>query len=408
MHPNRPGRDQALTALLIAPDRKLAQQLVAALHETRSFQLLAELKAYPSLNTLEIRLRQLKPDVVLIETATNFASAAELVRFVCSWRPVTPVIGVHHSNDSAAVISVLRAGASEFLSPPFEAGSQREAANRVRRLRQPDQEVSTELGHVISFSSAKPGAGSSTIAAHTAHALRKLTGAKVLLIDFDLQGGTIGFYLKLQAAYSVVDALQQAERLDPSLWSALTIPSGGIDVLPAPELPFNDPIDQPRLNELIEHARRLYDWIILDTPTIFHRSSLLSLSEADNSFLVSTSDLASLHVARRAVQMLEQLGFARERYQVVINRLGKKDSLASTDLSRIFQCAVPVCIPNDYFTLHRVISLGQPLVSDCDLGRAIASLASHISGRAEAERSNQPASGADSRIPVGRTLEERA
>jgi pilus assembly protein CpaE len=406
MQGNRQYREQPLTALLIAPDRTLAQQLAAALHETRAFQVLADLKTYPPRNTLEIRLRQLRPDVVLIDVASRFEEAAELIRVASLWRPPTPIVALHRNNDSAVVIAALRSGASEFLYAPFDPVSQRDAATRIRRLRQSDGDTPAELGKVVVFSAAKPGAGSSTLATHTAHAIRKQTGQRVLLMDFDLLGGAIGFYLKLQASYSVVDALAQVDQLDAGLWAALTQSSAGVDVLPAPETPYGDPVEQPRLNDLLEYSRRLYDWVIIDTPTIFHRTSLLSVSESDQTFLVSTTDLASLHLARRAISVLQQLGFSRDRYQIVINRMDRRNSLAGADLNRIFNCPVPACIPNDYFTLHRVISLGDPMMPDCDLGRAIANLATHVSGAGDPQRVGM--AGTETRITAARTLEERA
>src|SRR5687767_7622971 len=62
MEGSRRVRDSVLTALLIAPDRDLAQQFTGTLTETRAFQVLADLKSYPARNTLDIRLRQFKPD----------------------------------------------------------------------------------------------------------------------------------------------------------------------------------------------------------------------------------------------------------------------------------------------------------------------------------------------------------
>ena len=93
-------------------------------------------------------------------------------------------------------------------------------------------------GHVIAFSSAKPGSGASTLATQTAFALRRLTGQRILLADFDLTGGTIGFYLKLSHNYSLVDALQHAEHLDPTLWSSLAVSHGGLDILPRRRRPM--------------------------------------------------------------------------------------------------------------------------------------------------------------------------
>ena len=68
-----------ITALLIAPNRELAQQFLATLPQTRAFQILADLKSYPPHQTLEIRVRQLKPHVVLLDLASDPATAVDLV-----------------------------------------------------------------------------------------------------------------------------------------------------------------------------------------------------------------------------------------------------------------------------------------------------------------------------------------
>ncbi|MBK5292475.1 MAG: AAA family ATPase [Acidobacteriia bacterium] len=386
MDGQRRGRDNGLTALLIAPDRELAQTLTNSLAETHTFLILADLKSYPARNTLDIRLRQLKPSVVLIDVATDLEAAGELIRFIASVRPVVQVVGIHRQNESAAVISVLRSGGSEFLHAPFPAAMQKEAASRLRRLRQPEPESEPETGRVVVFSSAKPGSGSSTLATHTAHAISKSSGKRVLLVDLDLEGGTLAFYLKLQANYSIVDALEQSDRLDAGLWSALTVNSNGVDVLTAPDQPYTDALDPARLHDVLEYARLLYDWVIVDSPSIFHRISLLVMSESDQAYLVSTSDLASLHLARKAVHLFGQLGFSKDRYQVVVNRLNRKDGIGNSDFESIFNRPVHASVPNDYFSLHRVISLGQPLAADCDLGKSIAALAAKVSGAGAADK----------------------
>ncbi|MBM3466058.1 MAG: hypothetical protein FJX76_28550 [Armatimonadetes bacterium] len=375
----RTSREQALTALLICPGRELGQQFLKAVPDARVFQVLSEMKSYPAANTLDIRLRQLRPDVVLIDVASDQARAAELVQFTARQSGAAQVVCLHHTNDSEAVVQFLRHGAAEFLTAPFEAATQKDAARRLRRLRQPVQEESTNLnGNVIVLSSAKPGAGSSTLATHLAHAIARLTSNRVLLIDLDLEGGTVGFYLKIQASYSAIEALEQASQLDSGVWQELICQSGTVDVLPSPDHPFSQAIDPGRLHDLLEFARSRYDWIVVDTPSVFHRVSLLTMSESDQAFLVSTSDLASLHLSRRAIGLLTQLGFAKERYEVVVNRLSRRDGIGSADLEKIFNAPVHATLPNDYFSLHRVMSLGQALSPDCDLGKAVTALAARV------------------------------
>ncbi|MCP5112152.1 MAG: MinD/ParA family protein [bacterium] len=380
------NRESELTALMISPNRDLAGKFLATVQETKAFQILSDLKSYPPRQTLDIRLRQLKPDVVLVDVATNLEQASDLIRFLSSFRPVTQVVGLHTHNDSEAIVRTLRLGASEFLYGPFEVKVMQEAIARICRLRVPERTSEPEIGRVLVFCSAKPGSGASTLASQTAFALRRLTGQRVLLVDLDTAGGTVAFYLKLHHNSSVMDAFERAEQIDPTLWASLIAHCDGIEVLPAPEGPELAGVEPNRLHDVLEFARMLYDWVILDGPAIPHRSSLLAVSESDEAFLVSTTELGSLHLTRRAVTVLEQLGFGKDRFRVLINRSSKRDGIGSSDMEKIFNCPVHAMFPNDYFSLHRVISLGQALDSDTELGKSVESLSSKLMAAAKEEK----------------------
>ncbi|MGA2324864.1 MAG: P-loop NTPase [Bryobacteraceae bacterium] len=384
MEPRNPAAAQ-LTALMIAPDRELARAFAESVGATRTFQILAELKTYPSQQVLEMRLRQLQPDVVLLDLATDLEQACELIHFVTSSNPSIHVVGLHSRNDSEAILRSLRMGASEFLCAPFEAAIQEQALGRIRRLLGPLTETPQELGKVLLFSSAKPGSGASTLAAQAALALRRRTGKRVLLADLDLMGGSLAFYLKVTPNGSLLDAVQDQGR--GAEWPSLVAPSGGLHVLAAPEAPPQaDYVDPARLHEFLERARQLYDWVVLDLPSIFHRLSLLALSESDQAFLVATPELASLHLARKAVNLLTHLGFGKERFQVLINRVDKRDGLRQSDVGAMFDCPVHSSFPNDYFSLDRAVTLGEPLEEDGVLGKAIADFAGRLAGVPAADK----------------------
>jgi pilus assembly protein CpaE len=367
-----------IAALLIAPNRDLANQFLATLPQTRAFQILADLKSYPNHQTVEIRVKQLKPHVVLLDLVSQPAAAVELVRFLTSLSPSVHVVGLHLQNDSQAILQSLRAGAMEFLYAPFELATQRDAISRLRRMVAPDSVQVAEAGHVVAFASSKPGSGASTIATQTAFSLQRLTGRRILLADCDLTGGTIGFYLKLTHNYSLLDALQHVEHLDAALWNSLAVNHGGVDILPAPALPYADPVDGSRLRALADHARGIYDWVILDLPTVFTPTSLMALAECERAFVVSTGDLPSLHLTRKAMTMLNQLGFPKERFHVLVNRVDKRDDIGIADMEKLFGCSVHASLPNDYFALHRVVTLGQPLGTENELGRSIENVAMRL------------------------------
>jgi pilus assembly protein CpaE len=271
-------------------------------------------------------------------------------------------------------------GATEFLYAPFDAQIQTEAITRLHRLLQPSPAEDVQPGSLVVFTSVKPGSGASTLAAQTAFALRRTTSQRVLLADFDLMGGIIGFYLKLTNTKSLLDAIQFADYPTDTPWPSLVAASDGVDILPAPETPHTGPIDAARLHAVLEHARMNYDWIVIDLPVVFQRLSLMTISESDHAFLVSTSELPSLHLARKAVNLLDQLGFPKERFQIMVNRVNKRDEIGGSDIEKLFNCSVNSRIPNDYFSLHRAVTLGQPVDGHGELGKAIESLAGRLSG----------------------------
>ncbi len=90
--------------------------------------------------------------------------------------------------------------------------------------------------------------------------------------------------------------------------------------------------------------------------------------------------------------MVDQLGFPKDRFQVLVNRVDKRDDIGTADMEKLFGCPIHAKLPNDYFSLHRVVTLGQPLGSDGELGKAIEQVAARLSGSfAPLKKSAQPA-----------------
>jgi pilus assembly protein CpaE len=360
-----------LTALLVAPDRRLAGQFTGTLPVTRSFQVLADLKTYPTEQALDMRMRQLQPEVVLLDLATDFEVAASLIRFLAAVRPDVRVVGLHTANDSEAILRSLRLGATEFLAAPFDPEVQRQAVSRIRRLLGPQPPLEREPGRVALFSSAKPGSGASVLAVQTALSLRCITGRSVLLADLDGMAGTAAFYLKLPEGGT----------------GSQTVPApSGIDVLAASGAPGRGTVEPAGLHEFLERSRQLYSWIVLDLPAIFHKLSLAALPEADVAFLVSTPELPSLHLARKAARMLGQLGFGAERFQFLINRAGRRNELGAPDLERIVGSPLGESFPDDAPALARAIAFGEPVEEGCELAKRIRSFAGKLAGVAAGER----------------------
>jgi pilus assembly protein CpaE len=383
---NGMGAPVPLTALAIFPNRGLAKPFFQAMSDSRAFQIDAEWVSYPSASKLEVQLRQGRPQVLLIDVSANLAEAVALIEATADIAPSTPVIALHSSNDAHALLECLRAGAKEFLYAPFTPEMQRQAAVRIASLWRGEQPVAARRGHLVVFSSAKPGAGASTLAAQTAFALHEVTGQRILLVDFALSSGTMRLLFKLPETPSLADALRSLDSntLYPTAetWASLVQRKGGVDVLPAPaELSIGSP-DPSKLRKILECARPVYDWTIVDLPTVFDRLSLLILPESEHAFLVTTPELPSLHLTRKAVSLLAQIGLGLQNFNVIVNRATKADAITLEAMAKIFKAPIYASFPNDYLSLHKALSAGQP-IGPCALERALWEFAQAICSKSQ-------------------------
>jgi capsular exopolysaccharide synthesis family protein len=124
---------------------------------------------------------------------------------------------------------------------------------------------------VIAISSAAAGDGKTTTSINLAGALTQASGARVLLIDFDLRRPSISEYLGDGEGDhpGILDLIRDPNlTLDDltvtfsSLLNLRILYAGG--AVPAPYEVFKS----FQVEEILTEARRLYDYVILDTPPI--------------------------------------------------------------------------------------------------------------------------------------------
>src|ERR1035438_5095827 len=94
---------------------------------------------------------------------------------------------------------------------------------------------------------------------------------------------------------------------------------------------------------------------------------------------------------RKAMAMISQIGFPKERFEVLVNRVERRDDIGTANLEKLFNCPVHAILPNDYFSLHRVVTLGQPLGPEGELGRTIEKLAASLAGALDESKKPGPA-----------------
>jgi len=152
-----------------------------------------------------------------------------------------------------------------LLAPAsFEAEHYRALRARIelRREEQPLQ--------VIAVTSPGIGEGKTTTTINLAGALAQSRDARVLLVDADLRRPSVGAQLGLDVSRTagLADAIADPDRsLESVILRRLPLNLG---ILTAGTLPFApyEALKSSRLGTLFEEARRLFDYIIVDTPPL--------------------------------------------------------------------------------------------------------------------------------------------
>lgn len=377
-----------LTIGLLLENQRFRAQLDGALQEV-PVRVILDQGGFESLAAIRDKLQYLQPDVLMVDLGEQPEDRLAFIRSVRTMNRAPAVVVCHNANDAKVILQVMRAGAAEFLTLPLEEGALLAALERISALL-PGRDAGTDAGgRVLAFLSVKGGAGATTLACNVAVALGKEQGSDVLLADMDLDTGNVAFAMKAPGPYSVADACRNLSRLDEHYWRGL-VSNGlpGLHVLTAPAEPSSaDPPQGVELRQVLNFARGLYRYSVVDLGRGLNRVTLSVIEDADEVFLVTTAELPGVHVAQRSLQLLQRLGYRMERVRLTLNRSSRHDPVASEDIQRNLKTPVFWRFPLDAEGVHEFYVKGGVLPPKSDLGKSVRQFAAKITGQPAPKRS---------------------
>lgn len=365
-----------LRGVVICPEQELRTGLKDSLEATGLVSIGRALDRYPSLEDLGRFLRAAAPDVVFLSVG-SLKQALELAARIETQASGTQIVAVGRACHPDTLLETMRAGIREFLAPPFADGAIRQLLERVDQIveKQPPAIESTDS--VLAFLPSKAGVGCSTVALNTSIMLSQLPGMRVLLADFDLNCGMIGFMLQLDSPFSVVSAAENAHQMDEDLWQKLVVSRGNLDVLHAGKLAPGIRIEASQIRHLLEFARRNYKAVAIDLSGILEKFSVEILHEAQQIFLVCTPEVPSLHLAREKLRFLRSLDLD-SRVKILLNRAQRRAFIPVSEIEKLLQLPVHMSFPNDYMGVHKALTAGKHVDASSELGRGFRALAESI------------------------------
>jgi pilus assembly protein CpaE len=370
---------QTLATALVISDLKLADEVRAALADLSLRALMDVPRVAHWGDFLEVLERQ-SVDLVIAELAALGEEWERGVGQIRQSATAPAVVVLHPTTDPQTILRVMRAGASEYLFPPIGEGL-KTAMERISRERTERSAAGRPSGKTVGFLSAKGGCGATTAACHVAANIQKQSGKQVLLTDFDLANGVVGFVMKSKSSYSVVDAMANVRRMDVNYWKALVssvVP--GLDVLQAPAIAPGRKQRLPDLHPLLAFARLQYDWIVVDLGRGLGSLTMDALTEVDETYLMTTLDVLALHQAKQLGRTLRETGYSAQRIRLAINRMPRQADVTPEDIEKLLGMPVAATLPDDHDALYDCYSEGKLLTQESQIGRKLWELSAKICG----------------------------
>jgi pilus assembly protein CpaE len=301
------------------------------------------------------------PDLVIVDGRNSLSTAMAAVERMRVAAPAVSIFLVAPVVNSALILQAMHAGANEVIAWPPSDGAFEEGIRRLSERRRASGGTTRESS-VITFIGAKGGVGTTTLAVNCGV---ELAGKKRRTSVLDLKPGLgdAALFLGVHSRHTLLDAIENAHRLDASLLDGLLAKHlSGLELLPG-----SDQFHRPTGNdgEAVETILRLLadrcEYTVVDAGCQVNASSRAALAVSDMVGVVMNPDVPSIRNARRLIECIAEMGFAGDRVRVLLNRAGEPYPIPFNEIEDALGTRVYLTIPSDYKSVATALNAGVPL-----------------------------------------------
>lgn len=342
--------------------------------------------------------KQFKPDVVLMDINMPDMDGITATKAISESVRTSAVVIMSVQSEPGYLRQAMLAGARDFLTKPI---SSEELYTTIRRvydrnapIREQEQRISQQVvatqsavarvqqpqpglpasgaGHIIVVYSPQAGAGVTTLATNIAAALNR-QDTRVLLVDCNLQFGDVDTFLNLQAQSNIADLTKAVNDIDMEMLDGVLMTHGsGLKVLvapPHPEMAYD--IATEDVQELIRMLATIYDFVVIDMPTLYDDLTLKLFDVAERIILVATPTIPSIRNTRKILDIfeyMEDIPGLKDKVMFVLNRVvDEKDkgrgTVPTASIEGALKQTIVVTIPSDERAVLMTVNQGVPLVA---------------------------------------------
>ncbi len=331
--------------------------------------------------TRETSLSKGVPNVVFLGVGTVEKGIRD-IRAITARFPRASVIACSAEKSVEGFMALMRAGAVEYLLRPIAPEELDQSMRKVGRLLFPVAPQATPAGEIIVVYNPIGGMGTTTIAVNLAAALAE-DGAKVAMVDLNLEAGDVSTFLNVNPAYTLSSVTSNMERLDAEfLMGVMTRHSSGPYILTEPlEVDEAVSITPEQVQRVLELLRGIFSYVVVDAVGLLAGCNSSILSSANLILFTTTLSLPALKHTKRYIAAMEARGLGSDRVKLVINRYLPRADIQLKDAEKVLGIPVFQAIPNEYGDVVASINKGIPVVKllpKSPVSRAIKGLAERV------------------------------
>jgi len=365
----------------------------------------------------------LKPDVILMDINMPDMDGITATKAILEKVATVQIVMMSVQTDVPYMRQAMLAGARDFLMKPFSMddlsravheaydrrarpGSRRASSTGVSGVLQAsgvgvgssNAGISSKEGTIIAIYSPKGGTGCTTIAINLGVSMAR-QGQRVLLIDANLQFGTVAVMLNMKPTVTLLDLINRVDDLDPDYIRSVPLThSSSLQMLPAPLKPEMAELVKPKqMEKLLKAVRMVYDFVLVDTATGLDDTILAVLDQSERILLVGEPNLPTLKTLRDFLDLTRSLSYSTGKVLLTINRVLDKVQIPPKEMAKVLRHPVTFTIPLDVEAATEAANKGRPLVVGPERKTALAIALRDISERLVFEQQAQSAATAPAR-----------
>lgn len=259
---------------------------------------------------------ELRPDVVLVDALLQGkVKGKDVVAAIRSAPSPVPVIVLTVPQQPVAPDP--ERGIHAVIAMPFTGW---ELVSKLQAVHQLARQADDATSRMIAVFSPKGGVGKTTLAFNVAVAIGQ-QGRRVVLVDGSVQFGDLRALLRVPLnAPSILD-LPTDRIAESDLQDVLWRDPSGIDILLAPpRVEMAEMLTVGDLAKVLSLLRRIYDVVVVDTPSVVNDLNLAFLDAADTILEVVTYDSTAIHNAVIMGDAFRAIGYPADKVQYLVNR----------------------------------------------------------------------------------------